>query len=153
MEFAQRTQGGNDFWKNIFEDDYTGDFIKKQAETFSKYQNQSKEQEVTSQKEYPLIDIFLTDRKLVIIFEIPGVKKDDIHLSYSANIIVIRGTVTPPIDTQYLKHSERYSGPFERKVQLPIVCDGKNISAKFVDGLLIVSLIVLEHPEKRIDID
>lgn len=158
MALAQKMQGSENFWDTIFNDEYANEFIKKQAKSFQQTTNhhpqeQARHQEdMHHQKEFPLLDLYIIDNKLIILFQLPGAKKEDIHLSYSANIIVIRGKIHPPFDHHVAKHSELFYGSFERKVQLPITCDQNNILAKFEDGILSVSLVITESDEEKIPI-
>jgi HSP20 family protein len=159
MALAQKMQGSENFWDTIFNDEYANEFIKKQAQSFHQSTNQQQQEHHRHQedphhhKEFPLLDLYIIDNKLIILFQLPGARKEDIHLSYSGNIIVIRGKIHPPFDHHVPKHSELYYGSFERKVQLPITCDQHNILAKFEDGILSVSLVITKSDEEKIPIN
>lgn len=105
----------------------------------------------------PRIDITENDKSLFVIAEIPGVKKQDVHLTVNdENILIIKGTnkaYDKNIEKKFVK-VERGFGDFSRSFMLPDNIDKESISAKFENGVLTVTLAKKE-PEapKEIKID
>ncbi|MEW9676270.1 Hsp20/alpha crystallin family protein [Lentibacillus sp. L22] len=147
MEMAQKYQNGN-FWDAIF-DQYPG---MDQQNTNGDQQNMGatgQNDDVYTEEspkhhtsaEFPLADIFVTDTQIMIIIELPGLKKEDIQLSLSGNKLLVKGESKMPIvsGSPFLK--ERKYGEFERQIELPEPTESKDMQAKFDNGLLLVTYI------------
>src|SRR3990172_5051625 len=70
----------------------------------------------------PAIDIYETKDDLVVTAELPGVKEKDIHLSIVGDMLSLRGQRVPEhqVKEENYHRIERWSGSFERHIQLPI---------------------------------
>lgn len=98
----------------------------------------------------PPVDIFDTETSFVIHVSLPGVKKEDVAVSWDAerSEVNITGVVHRPGDEQFLKTlalDERKVGAFARKVKLgtkmdPAQVDADGISAKLEEGILRVNV-------------
>ncbi len=79
--------------------------------------------------------------------EIPGVSKEDIHVTIDGNIVTLRAEVRQ-LDAQAadekLLRSERYYGSVARSYQLPVDIDEDAAKAKYDNGVLTLNL-----PKKR----
>lgn len=86
----------------------------------------------------PPLDIYETDAKFVIIAELPGVKKDQVHVSVEQNILTIEGERPKrvPSRTVHVHQMEIPYGRFSRRIQLPAETDLERIEAKFREGYL-----------------
>lgn len=75
--------------------------------------------------------------------EIPGAKKEDIHVEIEGNQVVIRSEVKQEKDVkdgERLLRSERYFGEVSRSFQLAHDLDEARSTASFTDGVLTLSL-------------
>ncbi len=83
----------------------------------------------------------------VVEAEIPGVARDDIHVTIDANIVTLSAEVRQ-MDAQAsdekLLRSERYYGSVARSFQLPQDIDEEAARAKYDNGVLRLTL-----PKKR----
>lgn len=84
------------------------------------------------------VDIYQTDKEIVILAPVAGVSKDDLTLEITDDVLVIRG-LRPmpeeiPEDLYYTK--ECFWGDFSRSIVLPLEADTKNISATFENNVL-----------------
>jgi HSP20 family protein len=120
MDFAQQC-GEGEYWEELLD-----------AKT------ESAGRKRTGKIEYPLVDIVQTNTEIIVTAEIPGVKKEDLSLSVSGNILRLKGS--PRIDRILGQEvlSERYSGSYERQIQLPSPVEHTVISAGLADGLLTI---------------
>ncbi|HOF39686.1 MAG TPA: Hsp20/alpha crystallin family protein [Candidatus Hydrogenedentes bacterium] len=86
----------------------------------------------------PPLDIYETDTKFVIIAELPGVKKDQVHVRVEQNILTIEGERPKrvPLRTVHVHQMEIPYGRFARRIQLPAETDVERIEAKFREGYL-----------------
>ncbi|CAG8458347.1 11155_t:CDS:2 [Paraglomus brasilianum] len=108
------------------------------------------------QKWAPLVDVHERDKDYIVTAELPGVKKDQINLDVRENTLVISGETKK--DQQYNEGNthirERRWGSFSRSISLPNNVKSAEISAKFNDGVLEVTLPKIEAVQpKKITID
>jgi HSP20 family protein len=71
--------------------------------------------------------------------QIPGVKKEDIHVSVDDNEVTLSAEIkreTSAKDGEKLLHSERYYGKTTRSFALAESIDEGNVTAKYNDGIL-----------------
>ena len=94
----------------------------------------------------PAVDIYETDKGLVIMAELPGVEKDDVSVEVRDNMLTIKGDRVPDHqirEEQYYRR-ERCFGTFHRSFTLQDIVNPDNIKASFKDGVL---EITVPHPE------
>jgi len=75
--------------------------------------------------------------------EIPGVPKEDIHVSVDGNLVTLQAEVKQQDSTsdgENSLRSERYFGAVSRSFQLPMDIDQTSSKAKFDNGVLTLTL-------------
>jgi HSP20 family protein len=99
----------------------------------------------------PPIDVYETRDDLVVAVELPGVREQDIHLSMTGDVLSLRGQRGIAADAREENYHriERWSGTFERHVQLPIPVEADRIRASYKDGVLEVRLPKLDEIRPR----
>jgi HSP20 family protein len=99
----------------------------------------------------PSIDIYETKDDLVVTAELPGVKEKDVHLSIVENVLSLRGHRGPAPDAKEESYHriERWTGNFERHIQLPIPVQGDRVRATYRDGVLEIRLPKVEQIKPR----
>ncbi|MDD5568935.1 MAG: Hsp20/alpha crystallin family protein [Candidatus Pacebacteria bacterium] len=103
-----------------------------------------------------VIDVYETDKELVIQSAIAGVKNEDIDISLENDIIIIRGERKNPVKDSKKSYftQECYFGPFSREIIIPREIDTSRIEANIKDGLLTVRMPKIERAKnKKIGID
>ena len=90
----------------------------------------------------PTVDISETDDNFEIRAELPGVAKDDLHVSVKDNLLTLSGEKRQENvdDTQNYRRVERRYGSFERKFTLPPEVATDDIKAEYTDGVLTLSI-------------
>ena len=100
----------------------------------------------------PAVDIVKTDDKYLLRADIPGVKKEDLHVELKDGYLILKGY--KGTDHEEMKHSyhsyERSYGCFERKFRVPAGLSEKDIKAKYHDGVLELSIPVPEAEKPKI---
>ncbi len=89
------------------------------------------------------IDVKENGTAVTVNAEIPGVDKQDIHVSVDNDIVTIRAEIKQyDADTENEKilHSERYFGAVERSFSLPCPVDEAKAKATYENGVLILTL-------------
>lgn len=92
-------------------------------------------------KEAPALTVDVTeqDKAYAIHAEIPGVNKEDIHVSIDGAVVSIsaeRRNQKEVRDSNKILRSERYFGKVSRSFQLPQEVDELQASAKYSEGVL-----------------
>lgn len=93
----------------------------------------------------PRTDLYRTDRELVAIVELPGLKSaDSLNVACSGRILHVSGETAYnyPIPEDELILSERLIGRFSRKIPLPEAVVPHDVQARYQQGLLIIRLTV-----------
>jgi HSP20 family protein len=84
------------------------------------------------------VDIYHTDNEIVILAPIAGVEKENIHLSITNDVLVIRGKrdSREKISEENYYTRECFWGDFSRSIVLPEEANTKKISASFENQVL-----------------
>lgn len=97
------------------------------------------------------VDIIDRDEEIVLRAEIPGVKKEDIDISMSDNLVTIKGSSSYEEKEEHENYyrSEIARGTFSRTVALPSDVDGDKSKAVFKDGVLELTMPKLEKSKRH----
>ena len=102
------------------------------------------------------LEVSEDDKNYTIKAEIPGVTKEDIHISVDGNLVSISAEVKKESEQKEGKkviHSERYYGQVSRSFTLDSEVDEGAAQAKYADGVLEAVLPKKQQaPAKRISI-
>ena len=85
------------------------------------------------------IDVSENDQAYTVHAEIPGVKKEDIHVNVDGSLVSITAEVKKEKDVKEgdkLLRSERYYGSVSRTFSLGQDIDDATVNAKYLDGVL-----------------
>ena len=90
----------------------------------------------------PSVDISETDDNFEVRAELPGVAKDDLHVSVKDNLLTLSGEKRQENDddTQNYRRTERRYGNFQRRFMLPSEVKTDDIKAEYTDGVLTLSI-------------
>ena len=89
------------------------------------------------------VDVKEQDGSYVVHAELPGVKKEDIHVTVEGNQVAISAEVKREKEVkegERVLRSERYFGKVSRSFQLGQDIDDSKAVAKFTDGVLELTL-------------
>ena len=89
------------------------------------------------------VDVKETDAGYTVQAELPGVPKEDIHVSVDVNIVSLRAEVRQldqKTEGEKVLRSERYYGAVARSFQLPAEIDAAQAKAKYDHGVLTLTL-------------
>jgi len=86
----------------------------------------------------PVVDIYETDKEVVVKAEIPGIKKEDLEVSVKDNTLYIKGEKKEEKEenTEAVHRVERIYGKFERVITLPQNIKTQEAKADYKDGVL-----------------
>lgn len=97
------------------------------------------------------IDVFQTERDLIIQTAIAGIKPENLEVTVERDIVAIRGIRQKPSEENgdYFA-KECYWGPFTREVILPVEIDPDRVKAMMQEGILTVKMPKILREKKRI---
>ncbi len=89
------------------------------------------------------VDVKESPEAYTVQAEIPGVSKEDIHVTVDSNVVTLRAEVKQQdaqTANERLLRSERYYGSVARSFQLPVDIDNANAKARYDNGVLTLTL-------------
>ncbi len=95
------------------------------------------------------VDVYQTDRLIVIRAAIAGVRAEDIDITVNNDMVTIKGVrqLEDDVPAQDYLYQECYWGGFSRTIILPTEVDAQRVAAKMKNGILHVSLPKIERPK------
>jgi len=121
-------------FKNFFNDDFDGFFVKPFNNHFS-----------------PAVNVVESKDNFRIDFAVPGFSKGDFTVKVDGNILTVSGEKKNEVK----KEEENYTmrefthNSFSRQFTLPETVNGSNISAEYVDGILKLMLPKKEEVKQK----
>jgi len=89
---------------------------------------------------YLPVDAYETDNEVVILTSLPGLKPEDVEITFEDGSLTIRGEIKPPAeDVKYIIRERAY-GPFTRTLNFNVPVDADKIEAVFDNGLLTLTV-------------
>lgn len=99
----------------------------------------------------PALDVYEDKDQFVVKAELPGMKKEDIEVSFHNGSLTISGERKSERESKDagLYRSERYFGRFQRTVDLPAAVADDKVKAEYRDGVLSVTLPKAEEAKPK----
>jgi len=98
----------------------------------------------------PAVDIYETDKEIILLADMPGVKAKDINISLHDNVLTLEGDVTAPESNEEVDIIREYrTGKFYRQFTLSQLIDQSKIDAEIKDGVLKLKLPKVEAATPR----
>lgn len=91
----------------------------------------------------PLVDLFVSEHKVHLMAEVPGVAGSELHVRVGTRLVQILGIKRPPAKVQRgvsFYESQIPYGGFEKRVSLPFAVNPDSIKVEFKDGVLSLEL-------------
>ena len=100
---------------------------------------------------YPKVNVYEYDDKIGIVAEIPGLDKKQLNVEVEEGILTISGDKHNTFENDGAKvlRKELKQSSFKRSFELGELLVGDNISAKFKDGVLSVSIPKTEPEQPK----
>jgi len=103
----------------------------------------------------PSVDISENENEIVVVAEVPGMKRENINISIQDNVLTLKGEKKRESDENEENYHriERSYGVFERSFSLPSVIQTDRVTASYKNGVLSIKLPKAEEAKpKQIDI-
>lgn len=99
----------------------------------------------------PSIEVIDEKNDVKVLAEIPGLNKDDIHVSVDGDLLTVKGEKKQTANTKEngIVRSERVYGSFYRALTLPKTVDANNIKASYQNGVLELTLPKIEEAKPK----
>jgi HSP20 family protein len=104
----------------------------------------------------PRVDVYQTAEHTFAVIELPGWDNDGtLKLTMHRNTLHIKGDIPCPypIGEDSLIVSERFFGPFQRKIELPPDTASEGMKAVYDNGLLTVTFLRAKSEDAPVTID
>ena len=99
---------------------------------------------------YPPLNVFRKGDDIVVITELPGIRKSDLHVQVKGNTIRIAGSKAVQYgDKAGLHRRERLAGNFDRAIAVPVEIDAEAVRAEYRDGILALYLPRAERDKPK----
>ena len=97
------------------------------------------------------VDVYQTEKELVIQSTIAGIKPEDVDISIEGDKVSIKGKREKPIEEEERNYfyQECYWGAFSREIILPVEVDPSRAEASFKEGILTIRMPKIEREKKR----
>lgn len=100
--------------------------------------------------EYPAINLWSNEEKLVLSAPIPGISPDDIGLTVQGNELTIEGEIKPDANEKAdFYRKERGAGKFVKSIKLPCQVKQDAVEAKYSNGILTVTMPRAEEAKPK----
>jgi HSP20 family protein len=97
------------------------------------------------------VDVWETENELVLSFDLPGIREDQIAGELDDNVLTVSGQrerTSEHSNDRFYRFERRY-GTFSRSVTLPAGVSEEAIQANYVDGVLEIRVPKPEEPKPR----
>jgi HSP20 family protein len=100
---------------------------------------------------WPRVDINEEKERYLVRADLPGMTKDDINVSIEGDTLIISGEKKEERKKEEgaYSHLERTYGSFQRSFTLPEHIDKEKVDASYKNGVLELSLLKKEGPERK----
>lgn len=97
------------------------------------------------------LDMYQTDKDVIIKATIPGVKPEEIDISLTGDVLTIKGEhkEEQEVKEQDYFHKERRYGSFSRSIQIPVSVKSDKADAVFENGVLTLTLPKAEEEKPK----
>lgn len=129
LEVAQQFKTEH-FWNQIFEENKNGS---------QNFENQSSHNPLSMVKElFPKCDLYESDQELVVEAEIPGLTKEDIHITIQQRLLTIAGEFKALNQNQKYYLKERANRRFKKELTLPYPILMNKVKSEIRHGVLYI---------------
>jgi HSP20 family protein len=98
----------------------------------------------------PALDLYQDHDNMIVVVELPGMRKEDIEISLHDGTLTISGERKAETGNgEKAERTERYIGKFRRSLTLPTRVDSNKVTATYRDGILTVTLSKAEEAKPR----
>jgi HSP20 family protein len=144
LDLAQQYQA-DQFWKQIFDE-------KNHNSSENKTPNTNTNPFTVAQEYIPKCDLYESGEGLVLEVEIPGLRKEDLHISINQQTLTISGEFkTFQTKNKYFL-KERANRKFKKELTLPLPIITNSIRSELTSGILTIKMPINRDEVENIPI-
>ena len=108
--------------------------------------------DVNSFTQVPAAELTQTDNVLHLKLEVPGIKPEELDIQVTEEAVSISGERKEATETKENGHtrSEFYYGKFQRVIPLPVRIQNTNVTAKYENGILSLTLPKITEDKNKV---
>lgn len=101
--------------------------------------------------EFPATNVWVSENSAVVTTEVPGIDPNALEISVVKDSLTLRGSRQEEElkEGETFHRQERWKGQFTRTLELPFHVDAGKVEARFVKGILYISLPRAEADKPR----
>ena len=101
--------------------------------------------------DFPAVNVWVSGDHAVVTTEIPGIDSKSLDISVTGDALTLRGSRNPETlkENESYHRRERWYGQFAKSVELPFAVEPSKVEARFVKGILTISLSRAEAEKPR----
>ena len=99
----------------------------------------------------PRVETFVTDDKLVVRADLPGIDPKEVDISLEGNVLSVRGE--RKAEKEEANYREVSYGRFERRVRVPNGTDAEKIAATYTNGVLEVTVPLPKPVTRKVPVE
>jgi len=101
--------------------------------------------------EEPALDIYQTDKDVVVKASLPGIKPEEVDISITGDVLTIKGEHKEEEEERKADYfcKERRYGAFRRSMTLPVPVKAEKADATFENGVLTITLPKTEEVKPK----
>lgn len=84
------------------------------------------------------LDVYTTPEEIVIMATVPGLKPEDVEITFEGDLLSIKGELPAPLENVDYVMRERRFGRFSRSLTFSVPVNSEGIEATFENGLLTI---------------
>ena len=105
---------------------------------------------VGARAEFPYVNLYSNDQGCVLTADLPGVDPEGLDITVLGESVTLKGKVVEPVVEGATAHrKERFTGEFNRTLELPLRVDPDKVEARFKHGCLTLTLPRAEGSKAR----
>ena len=139
--------------KEEIEEEYEEEEIEEEIEEpKKKSKDLSLKEKLGGEKGELAVDVYQTDKDIVIQSAIAGIEPEDLDISIEDDVLVIKGERNARYEKQDKNYyyQECYWGEFVRRIILPEEVDNSSVKAELKQGILTITIPKIEKKKKKI---
>jgi len=98
------------------------------------------------------VDVYSTDKEIIIQSAVAGVKSKDLDVSVEDDMVIIKGKRENPCQSKNALFQECYWGQFSRKIIIPDEIDPSRIDAAVKEGILTIKIPKIVREKSKVEI-
>lgn len=100
---------------------------------------------------FPAVNVWRGAEEAVVTAELPGINPAEVEITAKGNSLTLKGSrkAGELKEGEFFQRKERWTGDFERTIELPFEVDAEKVTAKYSRGVLTIKAPRAESEKPR----